>query len=156
MKLVMIAAMIPLASAAAPACTQESLGSAYLGAVQQAAPSMVKCTMDIGLSLSELATGNMTRVSSETVDKFAKSPNCAAVFTAMQSASKAVSPPCTVATMCGKSVTTAQVAAMTYDQYVHANLQTAQCTIPDLVTNNAPTAFLSLVAVGVVGLLAMI
>ncbi|KDO20941.1 hypothetical protein SPRG_14032 [Saprolegnia parasitica CBS 223.65] len=155
MKLVMTTAMLALASAAAPACTQESLGSAYLGAIQQAAPAMLKCTMDIGVPVSELATGNSSPVSPETVDKFTKSPNCVAVFTTIQTASKAENPPCTIGTMCGKSVTTAQVAAMTYDQYVHANLQTVQCTIPDPSTSDAPTMALSLAAVGVVGLLAM-
>ncbi|KDO20942.1 hypothetical protein SPRG_14033 [Saprolegnia parasitica CBS 223.65] len=146
MCLLAIAAYVAVATAAASTCTPESLGTAYASAFETIAPKFLSCTKDLGLSAGALNGGTVTGATEDMVDKFIKSPNCVAVYTTLQAASKAVNPPCIIGTMCGKPVTTAQFAAMSLDQYAQASLKTSKCTIPD-VPSSASAAKLGIGAV---------
>ncbi|EQC27971.1 hypothetical protein SDRG_14247 [Saprolegnia diclina VS20] len=151
--LLAIAAYVAVANAAASTCTPETLGTAYASAYETIAPKFLACTKDIGLSAGALTGGTVTGATEDMVNKFIKSPNCVAVFTTLQAASKAVNPPCIIGNMCGQPVTTAQFAAMSLDQYAQSSLKTSKCTIPDVPSSaSAATLGMGALATGTLAL----
>ncbi|KDO20945.1 hypothetical protein SPRG_14036 [Saprolegnia parasitica CBS 223.65] len=141
--------------AAAAMCTGSDFGSAYTSAIKEAVPSFLQCAEDVGISLEDITANKVDQATPAQVQKFAKSPSCAAAFKTIQKAFKAISPPCTMGTMCGKELTTAQFADMPYEDYLKAAAQGDKCTLPS-ASSAASTSNLGLVASGALVLYTML
>ncbi|EQC27970.1 hypothetical protein SDRG_14246 [Saprolegnia diclina VS20] len=124
------AAYIAVATAA-PTCSSETLAVWQANGFQAVDSSFRACAKDTNVSVSSLSGNSVQNATQLMVDKFTKSPNCVAVFTTVRAASIAVLPSCIVGTMCGDYVTSGQLGALTYDQFVQALLSTPKCKIPD-------------------------
>ncbi|EQC27968.1 hypothetical protein SDRG_14244 [Saprolegnia diclina VS20] len=141
--------------ATAAMCTGNDFGSAYTSAIKEAVPSFLQCATDVGISIEDIAANKVDQATPDQIQKFAKSPSCAAVFKTIQSASRTISPPCTMGTMCGKEVTTTQFADMPYEDYLKAAAQGDKCTLPS-ASSAAPATKLGLVASSALVLYAML
>ncbi|OQR83204.1 hypothetical protein ACHHYP_20755 [Achlya hypogyna] len=130
MRLFLLASCAALAVASPPACNADNVGSAYKAAAVGVQESLLKCLMDLGFSIADASGSAVLTGTTAQVDAFKKSTSCVAVYTAVKAASKDVSPPCVAAKYCGQPTTTAQVAAMTLEQYAQAVLSIPNCSVP--------------------------
>nr|AIG56341.1 secreted protein [Achlya hypogyna] len=126
----LLGAFTALAVAAPPTCNSDTVDSAYKAAMARNQQKMFDCLMDLGFSTDEASGLTPPIGTTAQVSTFTRSTRCVSIFTAVQAASKDVSPPCVAAKYCGQPTTTAQVAAMTLEQYAQAVLSIPNCSVP--------------------------